>query len=292
MTASATKRLIVSADDFGMSLGVNAGIMRAHHEGILTDASLMVSGRGFEDAVTLARANPTLSVGLHLVLAQGYPVAPPTEIPLLVGTDGAFGRNAIWNGFRYFFTPGARAQLRREIRAQLDKFAATGLPLSHLDGHLTLHIHPTVLAILLEAADYYRINAMRLPREPLRLALRFSREHLGRKLFEGLVFATLSRYAAPRFARAGLRHPARMFGLHQTGHVSEEYLVHVIDTLAPGITEIYCHAAIVDAESQRWRPADYDGEGELAALTSPKVRAALEVAGVQLTSYRDLAATP
>ena len=283
-----SRALIVAADDFGMSAAVNAGIIRAHRDGILTDASLMVNGQGFDDAVTLARAHPTLSVGLHLVLVQGYAVTPAAQIPTLVAGDGTFGGNAPWTGLRYFVTPGARTQLRREISAQLDKFAATGLPLSHVDGHMTIHMHPSVLAILLDLAPRYGIKAMRLPREPLRPALRFDRQHLARKPFEGATFAALSRYAHPRLAAAGIRHPNRMFGMHQTGHVSESYLLDLVPQLTTGVSEVYCHAGLWDAEARRWRPADYDPEGELAAITSPRVRAALEAAGVSLMSYRDL----
>jgi hopanoid biosynthesis associated protein HpnK len=283
------RALIVAADDFGMSAAVNAGIIRAHRDGILTDASLMVNGQGFDDAVSLARAHPTLSVGLHLVLVQGYAITPPTEIPTLVARDGTFGNNAPWTGLRYFVTPGARAQLRREIAAQLDKFAATGLPLSHVDGHMTIHMHPSVLAILLDLAPRYGIKAMRLPREPLRPALRFDRQHLARKLFEGGTFAALSRYAHPRLAAARIRHPDRMFGMHQTGHVSESYLLDLVRQLNAGVTEVYCHAGLWDDEARRWRPASYNPEGELAAITSPRVRAALQAAGVALMSYRDLA---
>lgn len=282
------KRLIVSADDFGMSPGINAGILRAHREGILTAASLMVNGGAFADAVEIARAHPALGVGLHLVLVQGKACAPPADIPGLVGPDGMFPMQPIWNGFRYFFAPGMREQLRREIVAQLDKFASTGLPLSHVDGHLTVHVHPTVLSILLECAERHRIRAIRLPREPLPTALRFDRSHLARKLFEGTVFAALSRWALPRIEAARLLHADRMYGLHQTGHVSERYLLDVLGQLPPGVTEIYCHAGLPDEEARRWRPADYESELELAGLTSPRVRAAVEAGGIELVSYRKL----
>ncbi len=288
MTQSAARRLIVSADDFGMSAGVNAGIIRAHRDGILTDASLMVNGAGFADAVALARANPSLSVGLHLVLVQGRAAAAPAQIPLLADAQGMFGMNPVWNGVRYFFLPGVRAQLRREIAAQLDKFAATGLPLSHVDGHLTIHTHPAVLAILIEYAPRYGIRALRLPREPLGPALRYDRRHLVRKLFEGAAFTALSRRARPRLAAAGIRHPDRMYGLHQTGHVSEEYLLSLLPQLPPGVSEIYSHAALPDDEARRWRPPDYASEQELQALTSPRVRAALDASGIARLTYRDL----
>lgn len=282
------KRLIVSADDFGMSAGVNAGIIRAHREGILTDTSVMANGQAFAEAVALAREHPTLSVGLHLVLVQGRAVSPPAHIPLLVDGRGWFGNNAPWAGLRYFFTPGAHEQLRREITAQLEKFAATGLPLSHVDGHLTIHMHPTVLAILIEAARQFGIRAVRLPEESLAAALRFSRRHTGRKLFEATVFAALTRYARKRLVAAGIRHPDRMFGLHQTGHVSETYLLNVCRQLQPGVTEVYCHAGLSDDESRRWRPPDYESEQELAALISPRVRAAIQTGGIELITYRDL----
>jgi hopanoid biosynthesis associated protein HpnK len=285
----ASKRLIVSADDFGMSAGVNAGVVRAHRDGILTDASLMVNGRAFEEAVGLARRHPELAVGLHLMLVQGRAAAPPAEIPLLAGDRGMFGTNPVWNGLRYFFLPGVRAQLRREIEAQLERFRATGLPLSHVDGHLTIHMHPVALGILIDLARPFDIRAVRLPREPLRPALAFDRRHLGRKLLEATVFATLSRHARRRLARAGIRHPDRMYGLHQTGHVSEDYVLSVLRRLPAGVSELYCHAAVVDDEARRWRPADYESEGELAALLSPRVRAAIEEAGIVRTSYRELA---
>jgi hopanoid biosynthesis associated protein HpnK len=285
---SRPRRLIVSADDFGMSSGVNAGILRAHREGILTDVGLMVNGRAFDEAVELARSNPTLSVGLHLTLAQGWATAPPDEIPLLAGRDGLFRMNPIWSGLRFFFLPGVRAQLRREIRAQLDKFKATGLPLSHVDGHVTIHAHPTVLSILIECAPEYGIRAVRLPSEPLLPALRFDRRHLGRKLFEATVFAALSRHARKRLARAGIAHPERMFGLHQTGRISERYLLELLPQLPEGVSELYCHAALPDDECRRWRPLDYESEREMVALTSPRVRAEIERQDIELISYSAL----
>ncbi len=286
---SAQRRLIVAADDFGMSAGVNAGIVRAHRDGILTDASLMVNGQAFAEAVALARAHPALSVGLHLMLVQGRAAAPPHEIPLLAGADGRFGDHPIGAGMRYFFTPGVQSQLRREVIAQLDRFRATGLPLSHVDGHLTIHMHPVVLDILIDLRDRYGIRAVRLPREPLAPALRYDRRHLLRKLFEATAFNSLSRWALPRLARAGLRYPDRMFGLHQTGHVSEEYLLTVLADLPPGTNEIYCHPAVTDDEARRWRPADYASEQELAALTSARVRDAVERGGIELITYRTFA---
>lgn len=270
---------------------MNAGLVRAHREGILTNASLMVTAPAFDEAVALARATPTLGVGLHLVLVQGRAALPPADIPLLVDRDGMFRDDPAAAGLRYFVTPGARAQLRREIAAQLERFAATGLPLSHVDGHLNIHMHPTVLGLLLELAPRFGLRALRTPVEPLGAALRFDRRHLARKLFEGTAFALLARRARPRLSAAGLASPDRVFGLHQTGHVTEAYLMHVLATLPAGTTEIYCHAGEPDEESRRRRPADYEPQAEMAALLSARVREAVAGFGVELVGYRALASS-
>lgn len=282
------RRLIVSADDFGLSAGVNAGIMRAHREGILTNASLMVNGVACAEAVELARATPTLGVGLHLVLLQGKAALAPHDIPALVDGSGMFRNNPVAVGLRYFFTPGVRAHLEREVCAQLEKFLATGVPLSHVDGHLNIHMHPTILGILLRVAPRYGIRALRLPREPLDVSLRLDGRHRARKRIEAATFGRLVAFAQPRLAAHGIRHPDHLFGLHQSGHMTERYVLGVIDALPPGVTEIYSHASHPDAETQRWRPADYESEAELAALTSVRVRAALEAAGIERINYRDL----
>jgi hopanoid biosynthesis associated protein HpnK len=282
-----SRRLIVSADDFGMSPGVNAGIIRAHRDGILTQTSLMVTGAACAEAVELARAHPALSIGLHLALVQGRAAAPANAIPLLADSQGRFSNNPVLSGIRYYFQPGVRAQLRREITAQLEAFRATGLTLSHVDGHLTIHMQPVVLSILLELRERYAIRAVRLPREPLAAALRFDRRHPARKCFEAAAFGALARWAAPRLARAGVRHPDHVFGMHQTGHVTEAYLLALARELPAGVSEIYCHPAVVDDEARRWRPADYACDRELAALTSPRVRAALDAAAIERITYRD-----
>jgi hopanoid biosynthesis associated protein HpnK len=285
------KRLIVSGDDFGLSPGTNFGIIKAHRDGILTNASLMANGSAFAEAVELARATPSLSVGLHLVLVQGRAVSAPRDIPDLVDDAGVFRNNAVTAGFHYFFARRLREQIEREIGAQLDKYLDTGLLLSHVDGHLNIHMHPSVLAILLKLASRYGIRAMRLPREPWRISLRLDRRERRRKLLEALIFRNLTRFARPRLAARGICHPDQIFGLHQSGHVTEPYLLGVLQHLPPGITEVYGHPALVDAEARRWRPAEYESEAEVAAFTSARVRAAMPAADIELASYGDLSSS-
>ena len=287
------RRLIVSGDDFGAAVEVNEGIVRAHADGILTQTSLMVSGDAADHAVALARATPSLAVGLHLVLAQGRAAAPAARIPALVSSDGAFGDAPIASGLRYAWLAIRRAgrmQLAREVEAQLAAFARTRLPLSHVDGHLNMHLHPMVLPILLSLAPRYGIRAMRVSRESLAAALRWDGRHALRKAFEGVVFHALARRAAPRLHAAGIVSSERVFGMHQTGHVDERYLVHLVETLPDGVSEVYAHPATGQAAVMARHQRDYDHAGELAGLTSERVRATIEQAGVELTSYRELAA--
>ena len=287
------RRLVVSGDDFGAAPEVNAAVVRAHREGILTATSLMVTGDAAAEAVRLARENPRLAVGLHLVLVQGRPAAPPASIPHLVARDGIFRRAPVATGIRYawsYLFGAGRLELRREVEAQVAAFAATGLRLSHVDGHLNMHLHPMVLPILLDLAPRHGIRAVRLLREDLRRALRFDRRHVARKAAEGLVFTSLAAWAAPRLRAAGIVTADRVFGMHQTGHVDERYLLSLLRTLPAGVSEVYCHPSEGVSPALAPYQAGYDHAGEVAALVSGRVREAVRTAGVELTSYAELAA--
>jgi hopanoid biosynthesis associated protein HpnK len=285
------RRLIVSGDDFGAAHEVNTAVIRAHRDGILTSTSLMVTGDAADEAVTLARTEPRLAVGLHLVLAQGRPAAPPATIPHLVGRGTTFGWQPVLAGLRYawaWLSRAGRAQLRSEIEAQLAAFAATGLRLAHVDGHVNLHLHPMVLAVLIELAPRWGIRAVRVSREPLGPALHHDRRHAARKLAEGLVFTALAAWAAPRLAAANIVTADRVYGMHQTGHIDEPYLTHLLRTLPAGVSELYCHPAeSAPAALSRDQPG-YQHATELAALLSPRIRQLLHEADIELASYADL----
>lgn len=282
------RRLVVTGDDFGAAPEVNAGIVRAHREGILTATSLMVTGAAAGEAVALARENPRLAVGLHLVLAQGRPAA---DVPHLVTRRGTFRDQPITTALRYAWavvSGRGRGDLRREVEAQLAAFAATGLPLAHLDGHLNMHLHPMVLPILLELAPRHGIRAMRLSREALGPALRHDPRHLVRKLFEGTAFGALAAWARPRLRAAGIATADRVYGMHQTGHVDEAYVLALVADLPEGVSELYCHPSEGVAATMAPYQRGYDHAGEVAALTSPRVREAVKAAGVELASYATL----
>src|SRR5262249_30026641 len=232
---------IINGDDFGYSRGVNRAIVEAHQHGILTSASLMVTGDAFEEAVALARSNPRLAVGLHLVLVCGKSVLPPSEIPHLVDASGRFPFGPQKTGLRYQFNRAARRELRSEIRAQLNKFHGTGLRLSHVDGHLHMHSHPVVFRMLIDMAAEFGIKVIRLPREELGVTLRIDRTNLATKLAWWWIFGRLGRYGERRLSRTGIKFADRVYGLLASGRMTEEYLLEMIPRVNGDLIEIYSH---------------------------------------------------
>jgi hopanoid biosynthesis associated protein HpnK len=250
--------------------------VRAHREGILTTASLMVNEPGCEEAVHLARANPKLGVGLHLSLLCGRSGLSPRQIPGLVDREANFTDNPVKAGMSYFFKPALKSQLRAEIHEQFRRFRATGLPLDHVNGHLHLHLHPAVFAVLTEDARTLGINRMRLTVDPLRLNLTLANGALFYRISHAIIFGALSMRARPVMARLGIRHTQRVFGLLQNARVDEAYVAGLLPRLPAGDSELYSH------------PCVRDFKAEFEALISPRVREETARLGIQLIRYQDL----
>jgi chitin disaccharide deacetylase len=277
---------IFSADDFGLSVAVNEGIERAHRNGILSTASLMVAGDAAADAVHRARAMPGLRVGLHLVVIEGPAVLLPAEIGALVDPAGQFPSDQLGLGLRYAFSPRVRQQLRREIAAQFAAFAATGLPLDHANAHKHMHLHPTVGRLLIEAGRAHGLRALRVPAEPadVMTALGVPQNFGARAL---LAWTRLLRTQA---RRAGLLTNDHAFGIAWSGGMTEERLAQLIPRLPSGLSEIYFHpAAGRDPLLDRLMPG-YQHAAEMAALLSPAIRLALGREGLETTTYSDAVA--
>nr|WP_199039334.1 hopanoid biosynthesis-associated protein HpnK [Dyella sp. ASV24] len=255
--APARPRLIVTADDFGLHTAVNQAVERGYREGVLRAASLMVTAPAVADAVARAKQMPGLAVGLHLVLADGQSALPPSRIPDLVDARGNFGDNMVRDGFRFFFLPHVRAQLAAEIRAQFEAFAATGLPLDHVNAHKHFHLHPTVLTLMLSIGRSFGLRAVRWPAEPN------SSPWL-------TPWLALMRH---RLRRAGVRSNDHVFGIQHTGAMDEKVLLDVVQRLPNGLNEIYLHPATHGELTPAM--ANYRHADELAALLSPRVQQAV-----------------
>lgn len=281
--------LIITGDDFGISPAVNAGIIRAYSEGILTSASLLVNGRAFHEAAALAKEHPGLGVGIHIGLLRGKAILPPAEVPGIVDGAGNFSEAPVRAGFKYFFDRRVRGQLEREIEAQIRRFLDTGLCPTHIDGHLNLHVHPVILDILLVLAERYCIPAFRLPRESLSLNLKWDARNPWQKSLHAVIYHGLCGHAARRMRRRRIAFPNCFFGLLASGHIGESYLLAILDALEPGITEIGMHPAVSPPpEVKKWA-TDYEFAEEFKALASPRVRERIHRRGIRLASYGILA---
>ncbi len=270
------RRLIVNADDFGGSHSINQAVIRAHREGILTSASLMVNEPGFDDSVTLARENPSLGVGLHLTLLHGHSALSHKEIPDLVDSQGRFSFNPVTAGFRYFANRRLEAQLLAEIEAQFQKFRQTGLPLDHVNGHLHLHLHPTVFKILAKNVSRWRITHLRLTHDPFWLNARLVPGYWFYRASHAMIHRVLSHRARRVLRRLEIKHTSAVFGLLQNARVDENYILRLLPKLPPGDSELYSHPSLDQFKH------------ELDALISPRVKALLERLGIRLIRYQDL----
>jgi len=271
------RKLIVTADDFGASVAVNDAVEQAHRQGILTCASLMVAGEAAADAVARARAMPTLGVGLHLVLVDGRPMLPIAAVPDLVDQDGRFRNNMVRAGLD-FLRPKVRRQLEAEIAAQFAAFAATGLPLDHINAHKHFHLHPTIASLVLRIGRRHGMRAARAPIEP-RATLRKIEPVDGFDV--ALPWAKLVRR---RLRRAGLAVPDQVFGLAWSGALNKDRLCGLLKHLPDGLTEIYAHPATAPYPGSA---PGYAYADELAALTDPLARDLIKRERVALGRFVD-----
>jgi hopanoid biosynthesis associated protein HpnK len=247
----------------------------------------MVNERAADQAVELAKQNPSLAVGLHLVLVLGRAALPHTEIPHITDQQGNFTNSSFRAGIQYYFSAAAGRELRREMRAQFDRFVATGLPFSHVDGHTHLHQHPVIFDELIRLCEEFGVRRVRVVKGEMRLSLRLDRKNLLIKLVWGTVFNLLGRWCEKRMRGRGFVQPQKVYGLLQSGDVNEDYLLGLIERIDATSSEIYAHPLAFDADepAKRENPG---GARELEALLSSRVRAAIEKAGFRLATYEAL----
>lgn len=279
------KRLIVNADDFGLSPEVNAGIVRAHRDGILRSASLMVAEPAARAAAELSRDNPGLDVGLHAVVCQGRSILDSSRLGAALNASGEFIDRPVAAGMRYFFDRSLRTAMTDELRAQVERHLELVGYLNHIDGHLNFHVHPLFADILVNLAVEYKVPCIRLPRERVMTTIRLRRDNATRKLVESAIFRTLSRRTRRMMIERGLTSTDALFGLHQSGHLSEDYVVGVIDRIRDGTTELYFHPA-ADIGGV---PPSAAAQLEVEILMSPRVRDAIARNGIELTTFAELA---
>jgi hopanoid biosynthesis associated protein HpnK len=294
-TAEPAKRLVVNADDFGLSESVNRGILVAHRDGILTSASLLATGRAFASAVASAHQFPDLSVGVHLNVSEGTPVSSAARVATLVNERGNLHLSPVRLAQALLRRQVRLADILSEFRAQTIKVLDAGITPTHLDGHLHVHVLPQISPIVIAVAREFGIRYVRCPAEDLETTLPLLWK------VGGSASATLKRsvlaYAVSSFARrfkgqlqrAGLVCADSFYGLTQTGFLDTEILTAVLARIPNGVTELMCHPGYFSAEVESLGgELTQEREREVLALTAPEVQRTVALLGIHLASFRDL----
>ena len=276
--------LIVTADDFGLAEEVNEAVEIAHQRGVLSAASLMVTGAAAEDAVRRARRLPNLRVGLHLALLEENPVMPPSRIPGLVDRSGRMRRDLVRLAFDLARSERLRAQMRDEIEAQFKAYVGTGLRLDHVNVHKHYHLHPMIGRDVIAMARRFGARAIRVPLEPLGVIQRVENRNT---TAASQAFACCARWLRSQVRYAGLLAPDAVFGLAWSGEFTAERLFGLLRHLPPGLIEIYMHPA---TENQfAGSTPGYRYSDELKALCATEVLAEIRRLRFARIGYSDLA---
>ncbi len=286
------KRLIVNADDFGYTRGVNSGVIRCFREGIVTSTTIMANGRAFEDAVEQAKHHPALGVGCHLVLVDGSSVEEPKAIPSLADGEGRLPLTLAELMRRVTMKSIRGEDIAREIRAQITKVIKQGIAPTHLDSHKHAHAHPWILERVMRAAEEFGIRRVRKPFENASVLLKSAFGDGWQSMKQSA--SALAAHAASRqfekLAQAhGILSPQRFWGVANTGRLTRDSVLATIRSIPEGVSEFMCHPGQYDQELERSETRlKSTRETELQALTDPAVRTAVETRGIKLISYRDL----
>ena len=278
------KNLIVNADDFGRHELINRAVEKALTEGCLRSATIMVGGIAFDDAVNVAKKNPALGVGIHFTLANGFPVLPPSEIPTLVTEDGIFFENYVVFLKKYLQGKISGDEIKSELSAQLEKVQNAGINLTHFDSHQHLHHIPGIIEICLDLAESAKITAMRVSETKI-----FDGEldSIG-KFIGRLGLSSLAKFAAHKAHKKNFKTPDHFTGIVAGEAVDENFLSKLLENLQEGTTEIMLHPGTDNEILQNYCDWEHDFEGELAAVTSPKILKMLEEKNISAINFSDL----
>jgi hopanoid biosynthesis associated protein HpnK len=285
------KYLIVNADDFGLSPGINAGIIEGFRDGIVTSATLLVNAPAFPEAVQLAQVHPGLGVGIHLNVVRGPAVLPPRAIPTLVDAIGRFRRRPVALVWGLLWQRVALEDLRHEWAAQLERALEAGLRPTHVDSEKHVHMYPPLFTLAVEVAAQYGIRAIRWAGERLRVCA-FTRWNT--QPSKALLVTLCARRCRTRLAGGAVAANDHFHGMVDTGSLSSPVLRGILTRLEEGVTELMCHPGHLD-------PTLATGDAplgpsaliasravELRALTAPTLRAEVQALGIRLIHYGDL----
>lgn len=282
-----TRKLLISADDFGLSVEVNEAVEIAHRQGVLSTANLMIAGDAAEDAIRRAKKMPSLRVGLHVVVIEGRAVLPQAEIPLLVDQKGIFPSRQLKMGIDYFFNKTVQQQLDKEIRAQFQAFKNTGLPLDHVDVHKHMHFHPTVARLILQIGKEFQLKHIRLPKEPVHPLQQVKKTSYGRSLSNQLLFYW-THLLERQIKQADMQYLDWCFGLSWCGHMTFDRIQKLLPYLPRGNSEMFFHPAISKTGLYNRLMPQYEPVKELETLCHPDFPKLLQAYDIKPITWDDI----
>jgi hopanoid biosynthesis associated protein HpnK len=292
----AVRRLIINADDFGLTAGVNRAIVEAHERGVVTSATLMANGQAFDEAVVLARSRPRLGVGCHVVLVDGVPLSDTTHVHSLLDPGSRIaGKPCFREGISKFAVLALLGRLdadeiETEAAAQIGRLQSSGIAVTHLDSHKHTHMFPQVFRPLLRAAKACGVRAIRNPFERIRGSQLATRPSLWRRWSEAGILRSLAKGFREAVRQAGMITPDGTFAIVATGALDDRLLRQLVNNLPDGTWELVCHPGYNDVDLQSIRTRLRESrERELGILTAQTTRDLLAANGVEVISYRDLA---
>lgn len=268
------KKLIVNADDFGLTKKVNDGIINAHNHGIVTSASIVANGEAFDHAVSLCTQHPDLTIGIHLVFVEEKPVSPMLEVSSLLDKNNKLYKN-YKKFFKYLLLGKIKLlEIEKESRAQIEKILAAGINISHIDSHQHIHLYPTILAKVIKIAKEYHIEWIRnsfensFPSSLTQCGLSFFAKRAKQKIVDSHISTT-----------------DYFFGSRYSGCLTENRLLTILSKIPFGLSEIMCHPGEQENLYEHWH---FNWEQEKSALISPAVKNQITKEKIELTSYANL----
>ena len=288
------KRLVVNADDFGLTESVNRGIIAAHRDGILTSTSLLANGLAAGQAIASSQQFPELSVGVHLNISEGKPVSPAGQVSTLVNERGELHLKPLPMWIRIVRRQVNLEDIRTECRAQILKVMNAGITPTHLDGHLHVHVLPQVSRIVIGLAHEFRIPNVRCPAENLKVTIPLLWKIGGgvaafRRFGIAYAVSSSARGLGEELRRAGLACPGAFFGLAHTGFLETQALGAILAVVPEGSAELMCHPGYTSAQVESLGgELTQERETELLALTAPEIKQTVRSLGIRLCSFRDL----
>lgn len=276
--------LIVNADDFGLTRGVNRAIIEGHRRGIITSTTLMVNMSAFDEAVELAKASPSLGVGLHFNITQGLPVCPAERVRSIIDRSGNFPGTSTALLIRNLAGRLDGDEIARELRAQIERMLSAGIRPTHIDTHKHSHAIPIVLDAIIDVAREYGIPAVRKLSQPFDAgmpSIRILAQALG-----AAAVGALCRLQEQRLENSGLAVTGAFYGISRTGYWDREWLLGVIANLPEGTSELMCHPGYDDPDLRTAGTRLVESRrGELELLTDAQVRRAVQEHQIELVHY-------